>query len=922
MAVEIETVGRESELATLRDFIERPTASSAVVIEGTAGIGKTTLFREGVAVAEARGLPVLSAAPTQSETLLGFSALHDLFDGVFEDVASDLPSPQRKALAVALLREDPDDRAPEQGAISAATLRVLRTVAAEGGVMVAIDDAQWLDPPSAAVLAYVFRRISSPPILILVTLRTDTEGDLPLGLDRLDARSPVTRIRMGPLSLGAIHHLIATRLQVSMSRWLLRRVHHASEGNPFFALEIARSLQRGDVSELDPLPIGPHLHELVSDRLTALGSGTREVLSIAAAASSPTVDVLHAVLGRDPRPDLGPAVDAQVIEMHGERIRFTHPLLISGLDAEIGSTEREAVHARLAAAVRDPEERARHLALGSRHPDAGVASALEDAARRAFRRGAPATAADLFGHAIRLSPAGDPGAGRRAMGAADAHFEAGEAERSLAILEQLVRDLPPGGERAQALWRLGTVKGEVGSAASAVPPYEQALAESGDDRALQASIRSNLAVMMCFVGDQDRAARDARAAVEAAEASLRPDLISEAIAAASFVDLIGGREPSDPAMTRALALERSGDRIRIDRCATLVHGFQLLWSMHLPEARVVFERLRAMTSELGDESNAPVALWNLALVELLAGNWGHADGYIAEARQIADITGVNRFETLTFGALVDAHLGRVEQARATGETMLAAAEDFDEPIALLRSLNVLGFLELSLDRAPEAHGHFERAARAAERAGLGQPWFLRFLLDDVEALVSMGEPDRAEHLLERSRESARESAAEWQEALARRARGLILAARGDLSSARDELERARLAFEELGLPFELGRTLLGLGTVQRRSKERGVARKTLEGAATTFDALGAPLWYAKAQTELDRIGGRVPRRHDLTSTERRVAELVAQGRSNKEVAAALFVSAKTVEASLTRIYGKMGVRSRTELARRMLDPNP
>src|SRR5439155_11720778 len=181
-------------------------------------------------------------------------------------------------------------------------------------------------------------------------------------------------------------------------------------------------------------------------------------------------------------------------------------------------------------------------------------------------------------------------------------------------------------------------KGEIGSAASAIEPYEQALALAGGDAPLRASIESNLAWMMGFVGDQARAAHHARAAVEAAEASARPDLLAESLSGSVFVDLVAGRQPSREAINRALELEASGDRIRIDRCATLVHGFHLLWSGQLDAARSAFERLRTMTEEMGDESNAPVPLWHLALVELLAGNWSLASRHIDDAVQIAELT--------------------------------------------------------------------------------------------------------------------------------------------------------------------------------------------------------------------------------------------------------------------------------------------
>jgi DNA-binding CsgD family transcriptional regulator len=269
--------------------------------------------------------------------------------------------------------------------------------------------------------------------------------------------------------------------------------------------------------------------------------------------------------------------------------------------------------------------------------------------------------------------------------------------------------------------------------------------------------------------------------------------------------------------------------------------------------------------------------------------------------------------------VLDAHLGNVERVRSTVEQTLGTAERFDEPGGMIRSLATIGFLELSLDRPTEAHRHLERAGSIAASTGVREPWFQRFLVDDAEALAALGEPGEAERALQRFEAAAEGLDREWPRAVADRARGMILVSAGTPAEGIADLDRSREALEAAGLPFELGRTLLCLGVAQRRAKRRGGARASLERATATFDRLGARLWAERARAELARVGGRAPSRHDLTPTERRVAELVAKGRTNKEIAAGLFLSVKTVEASLTRTYAKLGVRSRTELARRILD---
>jgi DNA-binding CsgD family transcriptional regulator len=268
---------------------------------------------------------------------------------------------------------------------------------------------------------------------------------------------------------------------------------------------------------------------------------------------------------------------------------------------------------------------------------------------------------------------------------------------------------------------------------------------------------------------------------------------------------------------------------------------------------------------------------------------------------------------------MDAHLGHVEAAVSAATDVLAQADQAGDRLNAVRALGVLGSVDLSRGHGVEAHAYLARALQLSQEIGLGEPAFLRFIPDAVEALVSLGRPEEAESVLKRFEESARQVGHAWALASVDRCRGLIRAATDDLEGGLVDLERARDAFEQLPFPFELARTLLALGTVERRAKQRRQARASLKKALQLFEQLSAPLWACRAGAELEQIGGRMSSGLELTPQERRIAELVAAGQTNREVAAALFVSVHTIEGALTRIYGKVGVRSRTELAGRLAE---
>lgn len=919
-----DVVGREAELAALEAFVDaREELPRALVLEGEAGLGKTTLLRAGVEAARGRSYRVLGCAPGEAESELSFAALRDLLEGAFDGIAADLPAPQRRALAVALLRQEPGADALDPGAVATGFLAALRLLAAGSPVLVAVDDAQWLDPPSASVLAYAARRLRNEPVALLLSWRTEGAGALPLALDRALPDDRLQRLRPEPLTLGALYALLSTRLDHSFPRPVLVRVHDASGGNPLFALEIGRALQRRGA--LPPagerLPIPERLHDLVNDRLATLPTDTRLALGVAAALSHPTLPLVSAATGLDAGV-LDAAVRAHVLELDGERIRFTHPLLSSAAYAALEPGRRRAVHRRLAELLDDPEERARHLAPAAAGPDESVATALEEAARDALTRGAPEAAASLAEQALGLTPAGQSAEhARRTADAGDYHLRAGDTGRARVLLEQAVSELPRGEARARALHRLATVRYREESYAAVEQVLERALAEA-EDPTLRAAIESDLVTSLLQSGELRRAAPHARAALELAERHGERALLALALSTAAMVEFLLGNGIRGELMERALALagaERGADLLPALAEPAVFWAVMLKWADDFEAAHPRLEAIARRVREHDEEGSLPSVLFQLAELECWLGNLESAERYARECREAALLSGQPSLEThpLYVEALVAAHVGRVEDAVAAASRALVIAERVADQRFVVRCLAVLGFTKLSLGDAAEADRQLGRAAELTSAAGYGEPGVVRFLPDAIEALVLLERLEQAETLTERLEERGATLERPWAQATGARCRALLAAARGDLPGALGALERARAAHERLPMPLERARTLLVLGRVQRRAKQKRAARASLAEALELFDGLGARLWAEQARSELARIGGRRPASDELTPTERRLAELVADGRSNKEAAAALFVTPRTVETQLSRIYRKLGVRSRTELANRL-----
>src|SRR6266508_1631991 len=593
----LEVIGRDRELALLAQFLNEPhELPASLILAGEPGIGKTTLWRAGVDAAGDRSLRVLTASPVEAETKLSFAALGDLLANALDDVLPALAVPQRRALEIALLLEEGEATNRDQRTLGVAVVNGLRALAEAGPLLVAIDDVQWLDPSSASVLAFALRRLDTPDVALLLAQRLEDEAPAPLGLDRAFEPGRLRRLHVGPLSLGATHRLLSDRLGAVFPRPILRRLHELSGGNPFFVLELGRALE-GLEHRLDPgrpLPVPDNLRRLVAQRLARLPGGTQESLTVAAALSQPSAPVIAAAIEDDPYLRLGPALEAHIVELHDERVRFTHPLLASASYESASPRRRRELHRKLARLVPDLEEKAHHLALAAEGPDEEVAVALEEASGRAFGRGAPDAAADLCAQARLLTPAGDwEAVRRRSLQEAEYAMESGDTPRARAVLDDVLSASPGGHARAEALICLARVHFNGLDWTTSARLLEQASLDAGGDPALQAQIELHLALNLDLLRtDVSAALAHARAAVGLAEYLGDAAVLAEALALEAKSEFLLGRPWPQAIIERGLALEPAMAALAPDRWPSDYLASMLAWTDDLDSAVARLEAVR------------------------------------------------------------------------------------------------------------------------------------------------------------------------------------------------------------------------------------------------------------------------------------------------------------------------------------------
>jgi DNA-binding CsgD family transcriptional regulator/tetratricopeptide (TPR) repeat protein len=934
-------VGRDSEIAEICAFLAATSAApAALAITGDSGIGKTVVWQH-VLQATHRSSRVLSCQPAPAERPLAFSALEDLFGDVVEEVLPALQGPRRRAVETALLRDvsahtsrkgrfESGRSPPERQVLARGVLDTLRILSESAPLMLAVDDAHWLDRPSAAVLEFCFRRLQREPVTVLLASRKNNAA-FPLGLDRALPPDQLHRVLLGPLSLGAIGEILRSRLGAVLPRYNLTRIYDACGGNPFYALECGRALLDHPHMPLtnEPIPIPHNLSDLVRRRLRRLSPDVRRVGQLVAASFDPRERLIRAACGDgESWAPIDQAIDAGLLERHGEVLRFTHPLLRSVLYGEMTLSQRRGVHQLLGAAARDVEERAWHLALGADRPSEEIAGILDGAASHAASRGAPGEAAALEEQATRLTPAGRPkSAGRRTVHAADYHFRAGDIARSRELIESFLPTCPAGPLRASLLLRLATIHYHESGWPVAEQMFRQVLEQLPRDPALCAHAEQELAFTRLVAGDLRDASRLAKASLRSAKQAADPRLEAHSLARIAIFEFLRGHGTRLDLLDRAEALDAAAGAEPLARLPrfdpSLVRGLVLKWSDRLDEARLRLVDRYRHAIDRGDEASLPFLLYHFSELECWAGNWDAAEEYALEACRVADESHQQtmRPATLYSLALVRAHRGQVQQARELAGEALTLCDRTGNVPARSMVLSVLGFVALSLDDAPTAHSHLGRLADATAAVGVGDPSVMKFLPDEIEALAAIGEIDRAWSFTRQLEGRGKSHARWWALATGARCRAQLASVDGDLDEAQAACGQALAQHERLPMPFELGRTLLVKGMTERRARNKPTAALSFGQALSIFERLGAPLWAEKTRRELSGITVLTPMDR-LTATERRIAALVVQGHTNREVAAAMFVTRYTVQTHVQHIFQKLGVRSRTELAALLLATQP
>jgi DNA-binding CsgD family transcriptional regulator len=853
---------------------------------------------------------VLLTTPARSEVRLAFAGLTDQLDGEPAALVDDLPAPQARALRVALLAEEPPAHPPDQRVIALAFRAAIQALAAAAPVLVVVDDVQWLDQPTVTAVGFAIRRLQDEAVGLVCAQRTDRPGaELPLELSR--ARVSPRLMPVGPLSIGALHRMLRTRLGISFSQPMLRRIEAESACNPFIALELGRALVRRGLSGagLAKLPVPDTLTGLIDEHLGDLPPSVLEAVQVVAVMPDAPPQYLAA---RATAAGLDAAVATGLLEQDGGRLRFSHPLFAMAVAARIAPARLRELHAVAAEVAQLPEARARHRALAATGPSASVAADLESAGRAAAGRGAPSNAAELWELAASLTPGDQPAdVTRRRLEMARQLSIAGEIRAALTALGLLIEATPPGPMRAEALSLLGGLQQD--DYAAATDLLRLALGEADGDTPLTVDIRLRLSESWMLRGDQQHARDEARRSAIDAERSGDDALLACALAQAFEADLMCGAEVDERELIRSLELEQPAGSFPLHILPSQVAGIFYFIQGRLEEAESAQRRLLARAEADGNELGRSEALLRLSRIAGRRGDLKQAAELSADSLVIAEQLDLSRpivsaLYCCASAALLLGQEARVADLACRGRDL--AERTGDRPYVIFHEA-MLGALDLARGDYPPAAARLAPLARTLPEIGW-HPTTQSIAPDVAEALIASGQLAAADEFLTLVQRAMPGS---LTTALATHCRGLLAAARGDLRAAVTALTEALEIHDRLSPhPLERARILLSLGGFQLHLHQRGAGRATLSEALGVFETIGAPLWAARARAELARISGRSPGPAELTVTERRVADLVAGGRSNKEVAAELFVTVRAVESTLTKAYAKLGVRSRTELA--------
>ena len=897
-------VGREPELERLAHFLGESSAIRGLVVSGEAGIGKTTLWQAGLAIADRRGFRVLSTRASEGEAGMLFAALADLVDGIDAEVLPRIPEPQMHALDVALHRAALDEMPPDPFAVSSGFLTAVRALSAVAEPLIAIDDVQWLDKSSADSLLFLARRVKEDQARFLLSRRNDEPSALERALQPLG----VEVLEVGPMSLGAISRLLSEHHGLALPRRVLHRIYEAAQGNPLFAMEIGRAVRESGIPRVGAdLPMPKLIDEAFAARVAGLDPEVRRVLLVVALSPGLSRDELGGI--SDPLV-VEDAIDSGLLVLDRSRVRAGHPMLAAASRKQSTAAERRSVHVTLARVVGDPIVSARHLARATSGHDEQAAATVAGAARLASERGAAHEAEELSAHALRLTPPGTPEEVDRVLALGRCLLWAGDMSGAAALLRTHLPDLPPGRPRALAHLMLG----EASDGYLEEAELDRAISEAGDDVQLCGSALCRKAGLLTNF----HAARLVEAEDIARQAfSILAGTPDDGRARVALGWTLAMRGKPCAWLSEGSVPARRGEtlyEVMVERPIAVSRAFR----GEVPDATVRIERLGAIADEQGDPRTRAGVCIQLCEFALRQGDIGRAERFAAEVEQWAAIDEI-RVVHGRLNAVIAAVRGRPDAVRSwAGIVEDDATRPHRAAWEHLETQRALGLAALIEDEFGTAVEGFREVWEHCRREGVDDPGAFPVAGDLVEALVESGHMEQAAEVTGVLERLTAEQEHPWGQASVRRSQATIDAGAGASDQWVAGLTEAASMYGALGLDFEAARCLRYLGRAQSRAKKRGEARRNLEEAARRFDRLGASGWAANARADLSRVSGRrATDSGDLTPSEQRVAELAAGGLSNKEIARILYVSVYTVEAHLSHAYAKLGVRSRSQLAKRL-----
>jgi DNA-binding CsgD family transcriptional regulator len=904
-------LGRGAEQRVLDGLLRmaRDGRSAVLVLRGEPGIGKTALL--DYAQANAPDMTVLRCVGIEAEHEFPFAGLQQLLRPCL-GLLDRLPGPQAVALRGAFgLSFDPVE---SPFLVSLGLLSLLAEACDEAPVLCLIDDAHWLDRPSQEALAFAARRLEAEPVALLIASRSrDRRKFDAAGLPELEVHG---------LAEGPAHALLEARLSQPASAEVVTMLAHTAQGNPLALLELPMALTSRQLQGADPIA-GPlrakgAVEESFRIRIARLPPSIRRALLLAAAEEGGDLHTLEAAFERCGLTisALEAAADAGLVQVNGAVV-FRHPLVRSAVYGSATRRERRAAHQALAAVLDDPVRSAWHRALATERADEAVAAELDTAAGQAAERGAQATAAAAFERAAELSQHASR-KGRRLTCAAQALAAAGFSDAALALVERARPLVTSQAGLAELEIVSATVSFKHGSATETftlLRSAASALAETEPERAVE------LVALMVLA---------------AAYGAWLPNGITDA---RQMLDRIGGggarheclRRLLDGARTlldgdAALAREQLGDAMRIEPhlgvdpvMATTAGAFGL-WIADYPPARDRFARIVAQRRAEGTLTELTGALFYLAASELCVSRLQAGLDAAAEGLELARQLGYENDEIsfLALHAWITALLGKEQECRECAAAVMRRGLARGVGWAPSEAHLALGVLELQLGNAAEAIEHLRQMD-----PGPLPPTALLATPEFIDAALRLGEREQAALALERFAAWAPVSGTPLVNGMLSRCRGVM----ADSDQEADEQFAESLRQHDHRVPpYERARTQLAYGERLRRSRRRAEARIQLRSALDTFDGAGAALWAQRARAELAATGETARKRNVstldmLTPQELRIARLVASGSSNKDVAAQLFLSSRTIEYHLGKVFTKLGVASRVELARAALEPS-